>query len=362
MAYGFYGKTALLVHHQIRGYHRPRQDKWLMLREIGKDSLSTSALMRLEWIIFYNTVGKKNASITATHFGVSRKTLHKYLARFDEVNLRSLEEHSRAPINRRTPTIRRVEEDRVIAIRKRSKCKWGKKKISKRYFKIHGVKISTHKVAYTINKYKLYPEPVKRPKQGQKPKKPRLRIHQFTKQNKLGFLWHTDSIIIYWFGQRRVIFTANEEQTKIAYARVYSSGTSNNAKDFLERLLYLSNNQVTNIHHDNGSEFAGEFEKACQQLKIPQIYSRVRRPKDNPSLERFNGVLQDEWLSVSDIGLTDITKANLDLTDWLVLYNSERPHESLDYENPLDYATANYPVSPMWAARTFDSIFHISGL
>ena len=107
------------------------------------------------------------------------------------------------------------------------------------------------------------------------------------------------------------------------------------------------------MHSDNGSEFAGEFEKACAQMNIKQIYSRVKQPKDNPALERFNRTLQEEWLELSEIGLDKIPEANLDLTQWLIEYNFNRPHQSLDYLTPIEYAHLHYfKVLPMYPART----------
>jgi len=88
------------------------------------------------------------------------------------------------------------------------------------------------------------------------------------------------------------------------------------------------------MHQDNGSEFQGAFERACQTLGILQIYSRPHTPKDNPSLERFNSTIQYEWLKYSKTGLDDINAANQDLTNWLVKYNSYRPHQALDYKTP----------------------------
>lgn len=74
------------------------RSKWDDLRlKTRVEQVSASACLRLEWIIFYHTVGGGNVTYTASHFGLSRKTLHKWLARFDETNLKSLEEHSRAP-------------------------------------------------------------------------------------------------------------------------------------------------------------------------------------------------------------------------------------------------------------------------
>jgi hypothetical protein len=171
--------------------------------------------------------------------------------------------------------------------------------------------------------------------------------------NVYGFVWHIDTIIIYWYGVRRIIFTAIEDITKIAFAGFYKTNSSKNSSDFLERLMYLVKGEVNFIHSDNGSEFEGSFADACDLLGLTHIYSRVKTPTDNPSLERFNRTLQDEWLSLSEVGLDDINKANKDLTDWLAEYNNYRPHESLDYQTPLSYAQKQFfEVLPMWSART----------
>ncbi|MBI4035706.1 transposase [Candidatus Daviesbacteria bacterium] len=52
--------------------------------------------------------------------------------------------------------------------------------------------------------------------------------------------------------------------------------------------------------------------------------------------------------------MEDILQANLDLATWLVKYNSYRPHESLDYDTPLEYAQKNFfnKVLPIWSAYT----------
>ncbi|OIO13759.1 hypothetical protein COV53_03925 [Candidatus Gottesmanbacteria bacterium CG11_big_fil_rev_8_21_14_0_20_37_11] len=208
--------------------------------------------------------------------------------------------------------------------------KWGKDKLQRQYKKEYGEYISTNKIQKVINKYNLYPDPIDHKKKLKRRIKRRNKtyIHTFERKHELGFLWHTDAIITWWYGTRRIIFTAIEEITKIAYARVYTTNSSQNAEDFLERLIYLANGQVKNIHHDNGSEFYGQFEQACNELGIQQVFSRARTPKDNPALERFNWTVQDEWLSMSYYGLDDIPLANNDLTDWLVEYNNERPHQS----------------------------------
>lgn len=336
--------------------HLPFKGKWQLLREVGKDILSLSAQLRLEWIIFYQTVGKENSKLTASHFGISRKTFHKWLKRFSEVNLRSLEEKSRAPINKRTWMVTKAEEERIVSLRKRY-LKYGKKKLKVLYQAFFKEKISTWKIERVIRKHQLYFDKAfylkNQAKRQKKRLKPKVLITNFNKKRELGFLWHVDCIILWWYGVKRVIFTALEDISKITFARVYSTNSSKNAKDFLERIIYLANGKIDNIHQDNGSEFAGLFEKACQELSILQIYSRVKTPQDNACLERFNWTVQDEWLSKSEVGLDDINRVNIDLANWLVEYNSIRPHENLDYLTPIQYAERNFNVLPMWSACTF---------
>jgi transposase InsO family protein len=333
----------------------PLRERWVRVRRVAElVGLSSKAKEKLEWIIFYHTFGKENAKSTSSYFGISRKTFHKWLKRFDEGNLRSLEEESKAPVRRRTWEVTYKEEERVVSLRK-AHIKWGKKKIKRIYFDSYQESISTWKIERVIRKWNLFPDREKHRKylRIKAKRKEKLLIKDFVRQDSFGFLWHIDAIIIWWYGARRVIFTAIEDTTKIAFARVYKTNSSNFSKDFLLRLMYLADSKVNYIHSDNGSEFEGSFSEACDDLRVTQIYSRPHTPKDNPSLERFNWTVQDEWLSLSETGLDNIDDANKDLTNWLIEYNNVRPHETLDYQTPLSYAYQKFPeVLPMTPAST----------
>ena len=333
-------------------------EKWTLLRNVGKDSLSLKAKTKLEWIIFYHTIAKKNALHTASYFGVNPKTLHKWIGRFDEKNLSSLEEQSRRPLKVREWMVTREEESNIKDLRKEN-MEFGKQKLKVLYKREYGKHISTWKIERVIRKYNLYPDRVKHDYLVEKRSKSKAKIRINTIKDQLkqirefGFLWHIDAIIIWWYGQRRIIFTAIEEITKIAFARVYKTNTSGSAEDFLKRLIYLAEGKVNIMHQDNGSEFQGAFERACKTLGILQIYSRPYTPRDNPALENFNGTIQREWLALSKVGLTDIEEANKDLTTWLIKFNSYRPHEALDYQTPLEYAHEQFfKVLPMWPASS----------
>jgi hypothetical protein len=55
---------------------KPLPDKDTLWRKFTHD-LSSQERLKLEGIIFYQTVGKRNAILTALYFGISRKTFHK---------------------------------------------------------------------------------------------------------------------------------------------------------------------------------------------------------------------------------------------------------------------------------------------
>jgi len=316
-------------------------DRWQLLRLRGKDILSEKAQLKLEWIIFYHTPGGSNALFTAKHFGINPKTLHKWKKRFNERDLSTLEEKSRAPFKTRQRDINPLQRERIRKLRQKH-IRWGKMKLRKRYKEIYGEYISSWKFQVVIEEEHLYFDKAtiqkqrKRRKQAQKQQK--KRITEFVKENKLNHLWHVDTVIFTLTqGGYRYLLTAIDEVSKLAYARAYTTHSSKQAADFLKRLDYLTEGNMVNLHHDNGSEFMKDFIKACKELSLPQWYSRVRTPTDNPVLERFNRTIQEEFVEMIDIDLEDTKEFNLRLTDWLIEYNNVRPHEALDYMTPLEY-------------------------
>jgi transposase InsO family protein len=329
-------------------------ERW---RNIAKlIGLSNEGLLRLEWIIFYYTVGKENTAFTTRHFNISRQCFYKWSNRFNSSNqnVKYLETLSKAPHNTRTWTVTLTEQTRIKALRNMY-MHWGKKKLKKCYQRTYNTNISTWKIESVIRRFKLYPDhrkqvkiAVKRLKSRLKPKR---RIQELSKENSLWFLLQLDGIVIYWNGLKRYIFTAVDHAGKLAFARMYNTKSSNNAADFLYRLRHFINEPINNLQTDNGSEFALNFEKAVKKLGIKQYFSRVRTPKDNSEIERFNQTLQYEWLNDGHF-TPDCKQFNKSLTKWLIEYNFVRPHESLDYLTPIEYIVNTKKVSTMYPART----------
>jgi len=172
----------------------------------------------------------------------------------------------------------------------------------------------------------LYPDPISakraRNRQVQAKSHHRQRITKLVRQRQVNYLRHVDTVILTLSsGGYRYLMTAIDEVSKMAYARLYATHSTRAASDFLARLVYLTDNQLINLQHGNGSKFKLEFEAACKTWKIPQWYSRPHTPKDNAVLERFNRTIQEEFVQMSEPDIFYVDEFNQPLTDWLIEYN-----------------------------------------
>src|SRR4030043_1062723 len=221
-----------------------RHERWRGVAELL--GFSTQERLRVEWMIFYYTVGKENAAPTAQHFGISRKTFYKWSKRFKDskYNVQSLADRSRAPHRKRQWEVSLIQEERIRRLRKRYPY-YGKKKLKVLYEKEYSEGVSTWKIERVIRRYKLYPDQKKiedtARKRSRARQKPKRRITQLVKEGRPRLLFQLDTIVIYWNNLKRYILTAVDHATKLGYARMYKNKSSRSATDFLYRLRYLIN-------------------------------------------------------------------------------------------------------------------------
>ena len=311
-------------------------DKYTRWRTQAKlMGLSKKAKLKLEWFIYYYSRGQENTARTARYYGTTPKTFYKWLSVFDPTNLKALEEGSRAPVNRRGLEITREQEDRILSLRK-ANPEFGKMKLKAIYEREYEEPVSSWKIQRVIERYHLQRDPVKPDRAFKKQSLSKRKTIELAKEQKPGFLVAFDSIVIYRNGLKRYIVTGIDTVTKIAWARMYTSHSSTTAKDLFIRLYAIANGNILNTCQDNGSEFEKHFAQALSSLDIPQYFSRVKTPKDNPIAERFNGILKQEFLRQGN-WTADVEEFNRKLTQWLLKYNCYRPHQSLNYLTPFEY-------------------------
>lgn len=327
-------------------------DRWRRTADLLK--LSKGAKSRLEWVIFYETKGERNARLTARHFGVAPKTFYQWHNRFDESDLKTLEERSRAPVSKRVREYTPLQYVRVIKLRKEH-IRWGKMKLLKLYQDDFpkDTTITSWKVQCIIEQSGIYYHPQKQARINRKRvlSVKRKKITDLTKKPRQGFLVCLDTIVRYVAGQKRYILTAIDQYSKITFGRMYTTHSSANARDFLHRLHYLLDGKIENIQTDNGSEFKLHFDTALTKLNIPHYHSRVKTPKDNAVNERFNRTLEEEFLAMGNL-MADTVLFNKRLTEWLVEYNFKRPHQTLGYLSPINFHFKYHKVLPMYPSST----------
>lgn len=90
------------------------------------------------------------------------------------------------------------------------------------------------------------------------------------------------------------------------------------------------------VQTDHGSEFSQSLYFALQRQNIPLKHSRVRRPNDNAFIERFNRTLQEECFNGRTPNQQTISRK---LQDYLVYYNKERLHLSLNCQTPIEFVS-----------------------
>lgn len=91
------------------------------------------------------------------------------------------------------------------------------------------------------------------------------------------------------------------------------------------------------IRSDNGPEFIAKAVKRwLDRASVETLYVEPGSPWQNGYAESFNGRLRDELLEQELFG--SLEEAKLLSRRWQYEYNHERPHSSLGYRTPAEYA------------------------
>ena len=156
-----------------------------------------------------------------------------------------------------------------------------------------------------------------------------------------GALVELDTIVLFNDGIRRYIITAIDVRTRFAYAKAYTSPSSQSATDFFKELEQVLPFTITHIQTDNGSEFEKHFRKHITDQDIVHFHTYPRCPRMNGHIERFNRTIQEEFVNHHWFTLfTDMPAFQSLLTEYLLWYNTVRPHHALDLTPPAWYISS----------------------
>jgi len=98
------------------------------------------------------------------------------------------------------------------------------------------------------------------------------------------------------------------------------------------------------IVSDNGTEFTSmAILKWTQETGIDWHYIQPGKPTQNAFIESFNGKLRDECLN--ETLFSSLAEAKYELKNWKEDYNHNRPHSSIGYQTPNEFAQQTKKIS-----------------
>jgi len=126
--------------------------------------------------------------------------------------------------------------------------------------------------------------------------------------------------------------TACDAASSYAWAKVIPARNAVEAARFLAEVLVpqfaKAGWKLRRVLTDRGSEFKGEFDQACRDLRITHSRTKPRHAWTNGFVERLQGtILHEHWrVAFRRRYFTRAHQLQLSLAGFLRFYNEERPH------------------------------------
>ncbi|MCX6737102.1 MAG: integrase core domain-containing protein [Candidatus Parcubacteria bacterium] len=306
--------------------------------------ITSKALHKARVLIFWEKHGLK---ATLDAFKIKRRTLFYWKKQFYQGNKKSeaLNEKSKAPRLKRK---RIWSKDLVIEIQQLRKehPNLGKDKIYPLLQRFCLARDISYLKSSTIGRLmadmgglRTYPQKIshfgkikhiKRLKKLRKPKDFKVEYP--------GHLVAFDTITKYVSGLKRYVITFEDICTRFSFAWAVKSHASLAAKEFFTHCIKVFPFPFNFVLTDNGSEFAKKFAQELNRLHIAHYHIYPKKPQMNSHLERFNHTIQEEFIDYHSYDLLEPDIFNRKLIDWLLWYNTERPHWAFQNElSPVEY-------------------------
>ena len=134
----------------------------------------------------------------------------------------------------------------------------------------------------------------------------------------------------------RVLSVVDAYTRECLALEVDTSFASRRVTRVLEEIMVQRGKPQT-IRCDNGPELTSRhFLAWCLEQQIELVHIQPGKPTQNGRCESFNGRLREECLRVS--WFQNLFDARKKISNWRKDYNEQRPHSSLGYRTPIEFA------------------------
>jgi transposase InsO family protein len=277
----------------------------------------------------------QTVTAVATAFGVTVKTVRKWVARFRAEGVESLGDRSSRPHRLHRPTPAAIVE-KVEALRRQ---RWTGKQIAAEA----GVSPAT--VSRILRRLGLNriaalepAEPVRRYEREHPGELIHIDIKKLGRFRQVGHRITGDR----QQGESRgagweFVHLCIDDASRLAFSQVLPDERKESAVAFLKAAIaYYASLGVTvaRVMTDNGSCYRSRaFRDACRDLGLRHIRTRPHTPKTNGKAERFIQTALREWAYAQAYPNSDRRAEELPI--WLHRYNWHRPHGSLKSRPPI---------------------------
>ncbi|MGF1530764.1 MAG: integrase core domain-containing protein [Puniceicoccaceae bacterium] len=293
-------------------------------------------MTKKERFVVLSQTGRFTLSELCSDFGISRKTGHKYLQRYEAEGRAGLADRSRRP--KSSPTSTAEEVERLILKERGKHPTWGAKKIHDLLLKVHGLDDRPH-INTVNNVLSRHGLTQKRKRKGGLH---RVRPEHLSEATRPNEVWTFD--FKGWFtlgdGLRCEPLTVCDR-----YSR-YIVGCKGQPNQQFKGTLRTCKKLMRHhglpeiIRVDNGTPFASGALGGLSQLSVWWIEQGIRvefmrpaSPQENGSHERMHRDLKTEVTRPPSLNLAAQQKR---FDRWRHEYNHERPHEALDMLRPAE--------------------------
>lgn len=299
--------------------------------------------------------GEFTVTELSRRFGVSRRTAHKWIGRFESEGLEGLADRSRAPKNSPRKTADEVEA--IITAERRMHPTWGSKKLHELLVRDHG--IGSPPARSTIG------EILKRHGLS-KPKRRRPGIYPaergvLTQSERPNQVWGADHKG--WFllgdGSRCIPLTITDLHSRFIIGIEADEASTQATAQAGFMKAFRAFGLPETIRVDNGSPFASMGPGRLSRLSVWWMlqgisveFTRPGCPQDNGSQERMHRTLKAECCKPACVDRRAQQKC---FDRWSKEFNGSRPHEALGMRVPGDvYRVSNKRMDARIKARLYE--------
>lgn len=153
-------------------------------------------------------------------------------------------------------------------------------------------------------------------------------------------VWSMDFVMdALCYGRRLKILTVVDDYTKEALDLVVSHSISgDHVASALDAIAQFRGYPAA-IRTDQGPEFTSKaLDRWAYENGVELRLIQPGKPTQNAYIESFNGKFRDECLN--EHWFRDLPHARQVITNWRTDYNENRPHSSLGYDTPSEFAAA----------------------